>query len=104
LASLAERTDKIINYSGYVNTTTEDLIDAVECEESATGTIATGTIEKPFDIKPSKLEKVEPEIKTHNTIEEEGPSEENESAYCEENASPKQLMRMVSGDEQFNKA
>jgi len=103
LASLAERTDKIINYSGYVNTTTEDLIDTVECEESATGTIATATIEKPFD-KVVKSEKVEPDIKTHNTIEEEGPSEENESAYNGENASPKQLMRMVSGDEQFNKA
>lgn len=101
LASLAERTDKIINYSGFVNTTTEDLIEAVEGEDSA-----TGTIEKPFDkpfLKPEKRPSnlVEPELKTHNTIEEEE-AEENDSAYLDQNASPKQLMRMISGDEQFN--
>jgi hypothetical protein len=40
--SIAERTDKIINYSGYVNTSTEELIEEVEAEDSSS------SIDKPF--------------------------------------------------------
>jgi len=34
MGSIADRTDKIINYSGFVNTSTEYLIEEVEGEES----------------------------------------------------------------------
>ncbi len=40
--SIAERTDKIINYSGYVNTSTEELIEEVEAEDSSS------SLDKPF--------------------------------------------------------
>jgi hypothetical protein len=36
MGSIADRTDKIINYSGFVNTSTEELIEEVEGEESQT--------------------------------------------------------------------
>jgi hypothetical protein len=35
MTSIAERTDKIINYSGYVNTSSEELIKEVEQNDSA---------------------------------------------------------------------
>jgi hypothetical protein len=39
MGSIADRTDKIINYSGFVNTSTEELIEEVEGEESQTQSI-----------------------------------------------------------------
>jgi hypothetical protein len=95
--SIAERTDKIINYSGYVNTSTEELIEEVEAEDSSS------SIDKPFLNDDGEPMITLPALPGHNSNvrSEDQANKSKAMLYQSDKETMKKRCRFVSGDEKF---